>query len=65
MKKASKNIFEKFEKKWVATTVDYKRVLASSVSLKNLDKKLNKLGDKESVITYVLPRNVVYCPYSR
>lgn len=62
MKKAQKNIFVKYEKKWVATTPDYSRVLAVDISVKDLNKKLLKLGEVDSVITYVNPFAGYYSP---
>lgn len=62
MQKLKKNIFEKYAKKWVATTLDYSRVLAADESIKDLDKKLQKLTKVNSVITYVNPFSGRYAP---
>jgi len=61
-----KNIFEKYENKWVATTLDNKKVIASAKDIKKLHEKLErmKIGKQEAVMTYILPFDVHYAPFN-
>lgn len=47
---------QKYENKWVAVKEDQTKIIAAANSLKKLSEMLDKLGDKESIITYI-PRN--------
>jgi len=51
-----------FENKWVALSPDRKKVIASGSSIKELDRKLEKLGDEKAVFTKVLPFDQVLSP---
>ncbi|HUV72063.1 MAG TPA: hypothetical protein VMW25_03570 [Clostridia bacterium] len=56
------NILSAYEDKWVALSPDGKRVNASAKSLEQLEKKLRKLGDKDSIYTRVLPFDQTFAP---
>ena len=49
-----KNLDKTHENKWVALSVDRKKVLASSINLETLRKKM---GDMKVVYTRILPAN--------
>jgi hypothetical protein len=50
------------ENKWVALSADYRRVLASGRSLKEVDGKLNASERVEAVFHKVLPFDAAYVP---
>jgi hypothetical protein len=50
------------ENKWVALSIDYKKILASSESLVSLKKKI---GQAKAVFMHVLPANLGYAPNVR
>lgn len=56
------NILTPYENKWVALSVDGKKVNASAKTLEQLEKKLAKAGDKNSIYTKVLPFDQVFAP---
>lgn len=60
--KSPQNILEPYEKKWVALSPDGKRVVAAASTIKSVDKKLDKMGEKDAVLTFVLPFNKSYSP---
>ena len=62
MARKAKNPLLPYENKWVALTLDRKKVIASAASVKVLDKKLKKLKDKEVIMTKVLPFDGAYSP---
>lgn len=47
------------ENRWVALSVDYKKLLGSSESLVALKKKI---GQVKAIVTYVLPSDIGYAP---
>jgi len=51
-----------FENKWVALSLDRKRVIASGVTIRELDKNLSKLKVEDAVFTKVLPFDQVLSP---
>ena len=51
-----------FEDKWVALTMDNKRVVASGVTIKELEEKMDKIGNCEVIFTKVLPFDQFYSP---
>jgi len=52
-----------YENKWVAI-LDGKKVVASAVSMRKLNKKISKMSlAKELVMTKVFPFNGSYCPH--
>ena len=55
-------VLNQYEDKWVALSPDGRKVNASAKSLEELEKKLNKLGDKESIYTRVLPFDQSFAP---
>lgn len=54
---------QKYENKWVAVKEDQTKIVASADSLKKLNKMLDKLGDKKSVITYIPRTDSFLSPY--
>jgi len=62
MRKKIRNPLVLFENEWVALTPDRKKVIASGVTIKELDKKLAKLKNKEAILTKVLPFDQVFSP---
>lgn len=54
MKKV-KNILLPYEKKWVAISKDNSQVVASGNSIKEVEKKVKKLKEKDIEILYVTP----------
>lgn len=53
----------KYANKWIALTADRKKVLASAVSIKTLEKKKSKIRAKSDIIYHhVLPINGNYSP---
>lgn len=50
------------EDRWIALSPDGKKVNASAKSLEELEKKLSKLGDKDSVYTRVMPFDQSFAP---
>lgn len=52
----------KYPNKWVALTSDRKKVVAWARDIKSLDKKVEKMIDKEVVYHHVLPSNGSYAP---
>lgn len=51
-----------FENQWVAFTPDRKRVIASGATIKELDRQLTKLKNKDAILTKVLPFDQVFSP---
>ncbi len=51
-----------YEDKWIALSPDGQKVNVSAKSLEELEKKLNKLGDKDSVYTRVMPFDQSFAP---
>lgn len=51
-----------FENMWVALSVDRKRVVASGKTIKELEKKMDKIGNCEVIFTKVLPFDQFYSP---
>jgi len=56
-----KNIYSKYQKKWVALSPDRSQVLGVGKTLKEAQKKL-KADDKNAIITYVLPFDTGFTP---
>ncbi len=56
-----KNQFIEYENEWVAISPD-NRVVAHGKNVKNVVKKLDELGDKDSVLTMVLPFDQHFAP---
>lgn len=56
------DILGPYENKWVALSPDGRKVNASAQSLEELEKKLNKAGDKDSIYTRVLPFDQSFAP---
>lgn len=61
-KKKILNPLVNFENKWVALTPDRKKVIASSVTVEELDKKLAKMKNKDAILTKVLPFDQIFSP---
>ena len=55
-----------YENKWVALTLDNKKVIASDKDFKKLHHKLEKMkiGKKEAIMHYVLPFGAHYSPWN-
>lgn len=52
-----------YENKWVALTLDRKKVIASANDIKTLDRKVSKLlKNKDVIYHHVLPLNGSYAP---
>ena len=51
-----------FENMWVALTPDSRGVIASGRTIKELEKKVDKIGNHEAVFTKVLPFGKFYSP---
>jgi len=51
-----------FENMWVALSLDRKKVVASGATVKELEKKMNEIGNCEVVFTKVLPFDQFYSP---
>lgn len=64
MNKKSKSVnpLIPFENMWVALTVDRKRVVASGETIKELEKKMDKIDNREVIFTKVLPFDQFYSP---
>ena len=52
-----------YENKWVALSADYRRVLASGSSLKEVDASLKDSERAGAVLHKVLPFNAAYAPH--
>lgn len=52
-----KNLDKTHENKWVALSIDRKKVLASSISLKTLK---GKIGDAKVIYTRILPSDTFF-----
>jgi hypothetical protein len=55
-------ITKSHENKWVALSMDYKKLIASSESLVGLKKKI---GQVKVIVMHVLPADVGYAPTIR
>lgn len=56
-------LLAKYTNKWVALTLDRKKVITSAKSVKDLDKKVKKLKEQNNVIYHhVLPISGSYVP---
>ncbi len=55
-------ILAKYQNKWVALTPDRERVVDFAESLKVLANRIKKLGDKDVIITFVMPMDRYYSP---
>ncbi len=53
-----------FENKWVALSENYKKILASGKTLKEVTKKVNKSGEK-GILLKVPPFDVSFVPTTR
>lgn len=62
-KSDQKNILVPYENQWVALNAKGDHIRASGATLKAVNKKLDLIGDKDAVLTYVLPFNKTYSPY--
>lgn len=64
MKRKIVNPLIAFENKWVALSLDRRRVLVSGATVKEVDSKLKRLRVKngDAILTRVLPFNKVYSP---
>lgn len=64
MKKKSKivNPLIPFEDMWVALSLDRKRVIASGETIKELKKKMEKIGSNDVIFTKVFSFNQFYSP---
>lgn len=51
-----------FENQWVALAPDRKGVIASGATIKELDRQLTKLKNKDAILTKVLPFDQVFSP---
>jgi len=51
-----------FENQWVALMPDRKKVIASGATIKELDRQLTKLKNKDAILTKVLPFDQVFSP---
>lgn len=56
------NKLTRYENKWVALSKDRKTVLAAASDLKELDKKVDKLGKQEVIYHHVLPFKGTFSP---
>lgn len=56
------NILQQYNKKWVALSSDYKKVLASDSDFKKLDIKVKKNKLSNVIYHYVQPLNEPYSP---
>lgn len=54
---------QKYENKWVAVKEDRTKIVAAANSIKKLNEMLDKLGDRESVITYIPRVDSYLSPY--
>lgn len=50
------------QNKWIAVSSDKSRVLAAGKSIREIEKKLEKLGQKDAVITFVPPADRYLSP---
>jgi len=62
MSKKITNPMIPFENMWVALTPDSRGVIASGRTIKELEKKVDKIGNHEAVFTKVLPFGQFYSP---
>jgi hypothetical protein len=58
------DVLAAYENKWVALSADYRRVLASGRSLKEVDGKLTGSERIEAVFHKVLPFDAAYVPHA-
>lgn len=61
-KKEKANPLVKYENMWVAVSADGKKVVASGKTVKELDDKMEKIGDREAIYTKVLPFDEYFSP---
>jgi hypothetical protein len=52
----------KYTNKWVALSVDRKKILASANGIKELDKKVKSKNLKEVIYSFILPQDKYYSP---
>ena len=62
MKRKITNPLIPFEDKWVALSPNRKRVVVSGATVQQVEKKLARLGDHNSVLMKVLPFDRFYSP---
>lgn len=58
----NKEIFVSNENKWIATDLEYKKLIASKKDLAGLQKMLKKLNIKNAVVMFVPPFNKSLTP---
>lgn len=63
--KVDSKILSKYENKWVALNENNSKVLAFGNSITEVEKKLQKLKEKNAVITRILPLDKLYAPYCK
>lgn len=57
------NLLSRYANKWVALTLDREKVVTSAKSVKELDKKVKTLNERDKVIYHhVLPISGSYAP---
>lgn len=55
-------MYDKYTNKWVAFNKDETKILASGKTIKDVEKKLDKIDEHASVITYILPMDRTFSP---
>ncbi len=55
-------LLKKFQKKWVALNVGESKILAFGNTTREVDKKLEKVKEKASIVEYVMPFDVLISP---
>ena len=58
MKTISLKTLAKYEDQYIALSKDKAKILASGKTIKELDKKLDKMKAKEAIIDFIPPLNV-------
>lgn len=62
MNKKRFKLLRNFEKKWVALNKSDSKVLASGITIEEVEKKIKKIKVRPTTIEYVIPFNSYFSP---
>lgn len=54
----------KYQNKWVALNEARTKILASGSTIKEIEKKIAQIKEKNVVVTYILPQDRLYAPHN-
>lgn len=53
-----------YQNKWVALNEGRTKILASGSTIKEVERKISRLQQKNVVVTHILPQDRLYAPHS-